>query len=129
MSSSSSNSPQIDALHHPEQAAVVVQPLAPLANGGNAPSAITMGNQMGAGQKALLMKRMAPGKPSMVSPTDNMMSPCTAKLAGTKKKHFSKGKPFALAGSFSAAAASANDDDDENSAPKPRTAAQRMMEF
>jgi hypothetical protein len=55
---------------------------------------------------------------------------------------FCRGKPFALAGSFSAVGApnkngTANDDDDsddddENTAPTPvikRTAATRMMEF
>ncbi|CDZ96342.1 Spo12 [Phaffia rhodozyma] len=122
--SSSSASQHIAPLHHPGQEAVVVQPHAPLSNssaGNNIPpsvkNTITMGSQMGAGQKALLMKRMASNKPSMVSPTDNMMSPCTAKLAGAKKKHFAKGRPMALAQSFSAVADSA-DDDDENVAPK-----------
>lgn len=53
----------------------------------------------------------------MVSPTDNMMSPCTAKLAGAKKKHFNKGKPLLLQRTFTDIAKAA-DSDDENTAPK-----------
>lgn len=65
----------------------------------------------GLGQKALLAKKMAKNMsvfsaPTMsclnthtldaysnratVSPTDNMMTPCTAKLTQAKKKHFNK---------------------------------------
>ncbi|EEB06297.1 Spo12 family protein [Schizosaccharomyces japonicus yFS275] len=31
--------------------------------------------------------------PSFASPTDNLMSPCTAKLQAHKKKYYTKGKP------------------------------------
>lgn len=54
----------------------------------------------------------------MVSPTDNMMSPCTAKLAGAKKKHFNKGKPLLLQRTFTDIAKASADSDDENTAPK-----------
>ncbi|KDQ17350.1 hypothetical protein BOTBODRAFT_30174 [Botryobasidium botryosum FD-172 SS1] len=43
------------------------------------------------GQAALLAKKMAKGvNPKMVSPTDNLMTPCSAKLNQSKKKHFAK---------------------------------------
>lgn len=70
------------------------------------------------GQKALLAKRFAKAKcarslatvrqaddcchskPSLISPTDQLQSPCTAKLSGAKQKHFQKSvlvvRPFAL---------------------------------
>ncbi|KAF8915915.1 hypothetical protein CPB85DRAFT_1217068 [Mucidula mucida] len=80
----------IQPLHNPSQAAKIVHPQAPLGN---------LGNQApGLGAKALLAKKMAKGlKPSFVSPTDKMMTPCSQKLSDTKKKHFTKGpKPVQL---------------------------------
>jgi len=52
----------------------------------------------GAGAKALLAKRVAKNtNPYFVSPTDNMMTPCTQKLNAVKKKHFTKStKPIQL---------------------------------
>lgn len=48
-----------------------------------------------AGAKALLAKKMAQkDNPITVSPTDNMMTPTTAKISQVKKKHFTKGKPI-----------------------------------
>ncbi|CAE6480839.1 unnamed protein product [Rhizoctonia solani] len=49
-----------------------------------------------AGAKALLAKKLAQKEnPAMVSsPTDNMMTPTTAKINAVKKKHFMKGKPL-----------------------------------
>ncbi|CAD6585411.1 MAG: hypothetical protein CYPHOPRED_003074 [Cyphobasidiales sp. Tagirdzhanova-0007] len=41
---------------------------------------------------------------SFYSPTDTMVSPCTAKLHLAKKKHFNKGKPLALSSSFATSA-------------------------
>ncbi|KAJ7638776.1 hypothetical protein FB45DRAFT_1055014 [Roridomyces roridus] len=61
----------IQPLHNPEQAAHVV---------------------------ALLAKKMAKSlNPTFISPTDNLMTPCTQKLSAAKKKHFNKGsKPIQL---------------------------------
>ncbi|KAF9263447.1 hypothetical protein L218DRAFT_999339 [Marasmius fiardii PR-910] len=89
---SSNNTPNdspIQPLHNPEFAAHVVVPQAPLGNVVNAP---------GMGAKALLAKKMAKShNPTYVSPTDNMMTPCTQKLSAAKKKHFSKtAKPVQL---------------------------------
>ncbi|KAJ1311791.1 hypothetical protein OPQ81_010256 [Rhizoctonia solani] len=49
-----------------------------------------------AGAKALLAKKLAQKEnPAMVSsPTDNMMTPATAKINAVKKKHFMKGRPI-----------------------------------
>ncbi|KAF8639742.1 hypothetical protein AX17_001004 [Amanita inopinata Kibby_2008] len=80
----------IQPLHNPSQAAHVVVPQAPLGNVANtAPSM---------GTKALLAKKMAKNhNPNFVSPTDNLMTPCTQKLNAAKKKHFSKSaKPVQL---------------------------------
>ncbi|KAL7008809.1 hypothetical protein EMMF5_001555 [Cystobasidiomycetes sp. EMM_F5] len=52
------------------------------------------------GGKALLAKKMAASGNSFYSPTDTIVSPCTAKLHLAKKKHFTKGKPLALSSSF-----------------------------
>ncbi|KAG9001883.1 hypothetical protein FRB90_011469 [Tulasnella sp. 427] len=51
----------------------------------------------GSGAKALLAKKMAKtNNPSTVSPTDNLLTPCTAKIAQAKKKHFTKAPVKAL---------------------------------
>jgi hypothetical protein len=48
------------------------------------------------GVKALLAKKMAKShNPMYISPTDNLMTPCTQKLSAQKQKHFTKGaKPI-----------------------------------
>ncbi|KAK0468459.1 uncharacterized protein EV420DRAFT_1504582 [Desarmillaria tabescens] len=74
----------IQPLHNPSQAAHVVMPQAPLGN--------VVNQAPGMGAKALLAKKMAKSlKPNFVSPTDNMMTPCSQKLSDAKKKHFTKG--------------------------------------
>ncbi|EJD48615.1 hypothetical protein AURDEDRAFT_113005 [Auricularia subglabra TFB-10046 SS5] len=98
----------IQPLHHPEQAAQIQVPQAPLGNATNAP---------GMGGKALLAKKLAAGKPAYVSPSDQLMTPCTAKLSQAKKKHFNKGKPIRFAFNAGAAAADDDDDDEKPSAP------------
>ncbi|KAJ6477444.1 hypothetical protein C8R47DRAFT_984863 [Mycena vitilis] len=76
----------IQPLHNPAQAAHVVVPKAPLGNVGNQPA--------GMGAKALLAKKMAKNpNPTFISPTDNLMTPCTQKLTAAKKKHFTKSVP------------------------------------
>ncbi|CAE6462963.1 unnamed protein product [Rhizoctonia solani] len=49
-----------------------------------------------AGAKALLAKKLAQkeNQAMVSSPTDNMMTPTTAKINAVKKKHFTKGKPL-----------------------------------
>ncbi|BGP55551.1 hypothetical protein JCM8202_001655 [Rhodotorula sphaerocarpa] len=49
------------------------------------------------GAKGFLAKKMAAsGQSSFHSPTDQMVSPCTKKLAASKQRHFNKGKPLSL---------------------------------
>jgi hypothetical protein len=93
----------IQPLHNPSQAAHVVVPQAPLGN--------VVNQAPGMGAKALLAKRMAKNlsaalcfvppihvltslaqisNPTYISPTDNLMTPCTQKLNAAKKKHFNK---------------------------------------
>ncbi|KZP32895.1 hypothetical protein FIBSPDRAFT_943867 [Athelia psychrophila] len=80
----------VQPLHHPSQAALVVPPQAPLGN------ANTNGAAPGMGVKALLAKKMAKNhNPNFISPTDNLLTPCTQKLSAQKQKHFAKGgKPM-----------------------------------
>ncbi|GLB33764.1 putative spo12 family protein [Lyophyllum shimeji] len=80
----------IQPMHNPSQAAHVVVPQAPLGNVAN--------QAPGMGAKALLAKKMAKNhNPNFISPTDNLMTPCTQKLNAAKKKHFTKGaKPVQL---------------------------------
>ncbi|RDB22573.1 hypothetical protein Hypma_010242 [Hypsizygus marmoreus] len=80
----------IQPMHNPSQAAHIVVPQAPLGNVGN--------QAPGMGAKALLAKKMAKNhNPNFISPTDNLMTPCTQKLSAAKKKHFTKGaKPVQL---------------------------------
>ncbi|KAG8982448.1 hypothetical protein FRB94_012598 [Tulasnella sp. JGI-2019a] len=93
MSSSENCSPApvatVEALHQPAQAAQVQVPQAPLGNTTNLSHYKAFSGAMG--QKALLAKKMAKTHhPSTISPTDNLMTPCTAKLTQAKKKHFNK---------------------------------------
>ncbi|KAI5124964.1 hypothetical protein M0805_007390 [Coniferiporia weirii] len=78
-----------EPLHNPSRAAQVVVPQAPLGNATNG----KFTNQMpGMGAKALLAKKMAKStNPKFISPTDNMMTPCTQKISAAKKKRFDKG--------------------------------------
>ncbi|KAJ6539301.1 hypothetical protein B0H19DRAFT_960731 [Mycena capillaripes] len=98
----------IQPLHNPAQAAHVVVPKAPLGNVGNQPA--------GMGAKALLAKKMAKNlNPTYISPTDNLMTPCTQKLTAAKKKHFTKGaKPIQL---FAQTEEQANESDDDSQLP------------
>jgi hypothetical protein len=100
--SSPSGSPApIQPLHNPSQAAHIVVPQAPLGN--------VVNQAPGMGAKALLAKKMAKNlsatlhfvppfiyltitysNPTFVSPTDNLMTPCTQKLNAARKKHFNK---------------------------------------
>ncbi|GAA6019925.1 hypothetical protein JCM10207_003339 [Rhodosporidiobolus poonsookiae] len=59
------------------------------------------------GAKGFLMKKMAAAGQNFHSPTDQMVSPCTKKLAASKQRHFTKGKPLSLSSSFQAQAPSA----------------------
>ncbi|KAL1410189.1 hypothetical protein Q8F55_004194 [Vanrija albida] len=103
-STSAAPSPTIAPLHNPAQAALVVPPQAPL--GSTHPNTVVPGasaTPAALGAKALLAKKFA--KPSTVSPTDALQSPCTQKLADAKGRRFSnKGKPAtSLASRLSAA--------------------------
>ncbi|EIN10909.1 hypothetical protein PUNSTDRAFT_112701 [Punctularia strigosozonata HHB-11173 SS5] len=92
MSASSTPNDSPVPMHQPNKAAHVAVPQAPLGNATN-------GLQVpGMGAKALLAKKMAKnGNPTYVSPTDNMLTPCTQKISAAKKKHFMKGsKPVNL---------------------------------
>ncbi|WWC60006.1 uncharacterized protein I303_102569 [Kwoniella dejecticola CBS 10117] len=104
---STSASPTITPLHDPSHQATVIAPSKPL--GVANPNKIVPGQMTepsaagaGLGHKALLAKRFAKANKPTVSPTDQLQSPCTAKLAGAKQRHFAKGKPASLAQSFTA---------------------------
>ncbi|WWC87500.1 uncharacterized protein L201_002390 [Kwoniella dendrophila CBS 6074] len=104
---STSASPTITPLHDPKHQAKVIAPSKALgvANTNQiVPGQMTEPSAAGAGlgQKALLAKRFAKANKPTVSPTDQLQSPCTAKLAGAKQRHFAKGKPASLAQSFTA---------------------------
>ncbi|KAK9477528.1 hypothetical protein V1514DRAFT_333552 [Lipomyces japonicus] len=47
-------------------------------------------------QRQLLHQKLFEARTSFASPTDNLMSPCTAKLQAHKTRHHSKGKPQRL---------------------------------
>ncbi|GJJ07588.1 hypothetical protein Clacol_001791 [Clathrus columnatus] len=89
---SPSESPVIQSMHNPSQAAIVQQPLAPVGN--------TKGAFHAPGQatKAMLAKRLAAkgANPKYISPTDKMLTPCTAKINQSKQKHFTNAKPVQL---------------------------------
>jgi len=107
----------VQPLHNPSQAAHVAVPQAPLGYSAN-------GQIPGMGVKALLAKKMAKShNPAYVSPTDNMMTPCSQKLNASKKKHFTKGaKPmpslFAQKESASSDSEKSSDEATESSEPK-----------
>ncbi|GJE84977.1 Spo12 domain-containing protein [Phanerochaete sordida] len=110
----------VQPLHNPSQAAKVVVPQAPVGTATTGTAALAPG--MGA--KALLAKRMAKNiNPAFVSPTDNLMTPCSKKLNAAKKKTFAKGVAKPMPSLFSQPESKESDssgdeakkmDDDEN---------------
>ncbi|KAI9001378.1 hypothetical protein BD414DRAFT_474471, partial [Trametes punicea] len=111
----------IQPLHNPAQAAHIVVPQAPLGNSTNG----QLNKAVGMGAKALLAKKLAKShNPTYVSPTDNMMTPCSQKLNATKKKHFVKGAAKPMPSLFSKSEADSSESDSEapsQSAPEPST--------
>ncbi|RSH94413.1 hypothetical protein EHS25_004216 [Saitozyma podzolica] len=99
-------SPNITPMHDPAHQAKVMKQHKPL--GMANPNPIVPGQTTdpttaaGLGQKALLAKRFAKASKPTVSPTDQLQSPCTAKLQSARQKHFARGKPASLAQSFTA---------------------------
>ncbi|KAK8861315.1 hypothetical protein IAR55_002134 [Kwoniella newhampshirensis] len=57
-------------------------------------------------KKGLLGATGRGGPASIVSPTDNVLSPISAKLSSSKQRHFQKGKPVHLASQLSQLASS-----------------------
>ncbi|KAI9632330.1 uncharacterized protein MKK02DRAFT_40634 [Dioszegia hungarica] len=55
-------------------------------------------------KKGLLGGQKVPG--GITSPTDNVLSPCSAKLSGAKQRHFGKSKPMGLTSQLSKLAVS-----------------------
>ncbi|KAI0824732.1 hypothetical protein BC628DRAFT_1377488 [Trametes gibbosa] len=111
------NDSPIQPLHNPSQAAHVVVPQAPLGNATNG----LMNQAPGMGAKALLAKKFAKShNPTYVSPTDNMMTPCSQKLNATKKKHFTKGVSKPMPSLFGQPQATSSDSDSED-APQAET--------
>ncbi|EPQ58999.1 hypothetical protein GLOTRDRAFT_109501 [Gloeophyllum trabeum ATCC 11539] len=113
----------VHPLHNPSQAAHVSVPQAPL---GNATNGATTATAPGLGTKALLAKRFAKtNNPTYVSPTDNLMTPCTQKITAAKKKHFTKGaKPMQpLFGQKELS--SEEDEDEDEDLQTPRKPAQQ----
>ncbi|KAI9069250.1 hypothetical protein FKP32DRAFT_1560134 [Trametes sanguinea] len=103
----------IQPLHNPAQAAHVVVPQAPLGNATNG----MMNQAPGMGAKALLAKKFAKShNPTYVSPTDNMMTPCSQKLNATKKKHFAKGVSKPMPSLFSQQESNSSDSESESPA-------------
>ncbi|KAI0304077.1 hypothetical protein BC826DRAFT_903051 [Russula brevipes] len=85
--STPSDSPAIQPLHNPQNAAHVTVPQAPLGNATNGP----MNQGPGMGTRAFLAKRMSKTQnPTYISPTDNLVTPVTQKLSAARKKHFNK---------------------------------------
>ncbi|GAA5864467.1 hypothetical protein JCM8547_005553 [Rhodosporidiobolus lusitaniae] len=93
---SASSGQSIEPIHHSDSAAEQPQ-------GTGAPE--PGHSAMNLGAKNFLMKKMAAAGQSFQSPTDQMVSPCTKKLAQSKQRHFTKGKPLSLSSSFQAQAA------------------------
>nr|ODN87270.1 hypothetical protein L203_03542 [Cryptococcus depauperatus CBS 7841]ODN98599.1 hypothetical protein L204_02563 [Cryptococcus depauperatus CBS 7855] len=95
-------SPTIAPLHDPKNQAKVIPQAKPLraSNTNIVPGMATTASGAGLGQKALLAKKFAKANKPTISPTDQIQSPCTARLNNAKQRHFSKGKPAALSQSF-----------------------------
>ncbi|KAH9900028.1 hypothetical protein C8Q73DRAFT_743842 [Cubamyces lactineus] len=106
----------IQPLHNPGQAAHVVVPQAPLGNSTNG----LLNQAPGMGAKALLAKKFAKShNPTYVSPTDNMMTPCSQKLNATKKKHFTKGAAKPMPSLFSQQQGNSSESDSEEHSEAP----------
>ncbi|KAK9449811.1 uncharacterized protein V1518DRAFT_414723 [Limtongia smithiae] len=60
-------------------------------------------------QRQILQHKLLEARTSFASPTDNLMSPCTAKLQAAKNRHYIKSKPQLL--SFSTLAKPSTDAD------------------
>ncbi|KAI0772051.1 hypothetical protein BD413DRAFT_612877 [Trametes elegans] len=104
----------IQPLHNPNQAAHVVVPQAPLGNSTNG----QLNQAPGMGAKALLAKKFAKShNPTYVSPTDNMMTPCSQKLNATKKKHFTKGAAKPMPSLFAQQESNSSDSEPESTRP------------
>ncbi|KAK6984128.1 hypothetical protein R3P38DRAFT_3312212 [Favolaschia claudopus] len=105
-----SDSTLIQPLHNPAKAARVIVPTAPLGDVVNQPAELRA--------KALLERQMAKSlNPTYISPTDNLMTPCTEKLTTAKKKNFTKsGKSIQLL-AFNANEWADKDDDEANRHP------------
>ncbi|CAD6580166.1 MAG: hypothetical protein TREMPRED_002678 [Tremellales sp. Tagirdzhanova-0007] len=88
-----------------------------------------------AGQPTILQKKgLLAGrgpKQSIVSPTDNVLSPCSAKLSGAKQRHFQnftvmlaelviRAKPMGLASQLSQLAASGSGSSIASNGDKPK---------
>ncbi|KAK7207515.1 hypothetical protein BZA70DRAFT_271509 [Myxozyma melibiosi] len=67
-------------------------------------------------QRQILHNKFLEARTNFASPTDNLMSPCTAKLQAHKKKHYTKTKPQLLRFGNLATSTTA---DKENAAEKP----------
>ncbi|ODN80705.1 hypothetical protein, variant [Cryptococcus amylolentus CBS 6039] len=95
-------SPTITPLHDPSHQAKVIPQTKPLgaSNPNIVPGMATDGAAPGLGHKALLSRKFAKANKPTISPTDQIQSPCTAKLTSAKQRHFTKGKPASLAQSF-----------------------------
>ncbi|KAJ7894707.1 hypothetical protein B0H14DRAFT_2431627 [Mycena olivaceomarginata] len=106
----------IQPLHNPAQAAHSVVPKAPLGNVVSQPA--------GMGAEALLQKKMGKSlNPTYISPTDNLMTPCTQKLSAAKKQHFKKSaKPIQLFGSTEERAKESDDDSHQSNETQPQQA-------
>ncbi|TRM68084.1 hypothetical protein BD626DRAFT_480747 [Schizophyllum amplum] len=103
----------VQPLHNPSQAAKVVLPQAPLGN--------VLNQAPGMGAKALLARRMPKAhNASYVSPTDNMMTPCSQKLNSAKKKQFTKAKPTQLFAAPQEQKESEGEDEEDVAAPEPK---------
>ncbi|GAA5820307.1 hypothetical protein JCM11251_005566 [Rhodosporidiobolus azoricus] len=100
-SSHSTSSAQSAQSIEPMHVAADEQAQLPQGSGVNGAGQAPMG---GLGAKGFLMKKMAAAGQNFHSPTDTMVSPCTKKLAQSKQRHFTKGKPLSLSSSFQAQA-------------------------
>ncbi|KAK9462810.1 uncharacterized protein V1516DRAFT_689689 [Lipomyces oligophaga] len=56
----------------------------------------TSGDSANVMQRQILHNRFLEARTNFASPTDNLMSPCTAKLQAHKMKHYTKSKPQLL---------------------------------
>ncbi|KAI0787155.1 hypothetical protein BC629DRAFT_1515276 [Irpex lacteus] len=115
----------VQPLHQPTQAAVVVPPQAPVGTASNSAA----NQSIGMGAKALLAKKMAKNaNPNFVSPTDDMMTPCTKKISAAKKKHFTRGGVKPMKPLFAQHQSEANKASDSGSSEDESSSANKMDE-